>query len=175
MVHLRHEAPQDAAEIEDLLDRVFGPRRHLTKTVYRLRQGRPPVHGLCFVVRERGHLRASLRFWRVAIGGRVPALLLGPIAVEPGQRGRGIGAALMAHGLAAARADGHRIVALVGDEPYYARFGFSRALAAGLELPGPVEAARLLAAELEPGALAGVAGMIDRGDRLRAGDRRLSA
>lgn len=164
MFEIGHESPQDAAEIEDLLDRVFGPQRRHTKTVYRLRQGRAPERELCFVAREADQLRACLRFWRVAIDGRVPALLLGPIAVEPAQRGRGLGVALMEHGLAAARAAGHRIVVLVGDEDYYGRFGFSRARAADLDLPGPVDAARLLAAELVPGALIGVVGMIDRGE-----------
>jgi predicted N-acetyltransferase YhbS len=161
------EKPSDSDEIEALLDREFGAERKETKAVYRLREGVAPVAELCFVMREEGALRACIRAWPVLIDGRARALLVGPIAVEPAERERGIGVSLIKHALAMARAQGHRIAVLVGDEDYYRRFGFRRDLAAGLTLPGLDAPERLLAAELVPGALAGVAGEIDPGDRLR--------
>jgi len=160
MLEIAPERPQDAAPIEQLLDQVFGSDREQAKTVYRLRDGVPPLEALCFTAGEGGRLIGCLRFWPVAIGGRLPALLLGPVAVEPGCRGRGVGARLIGHGLDAARARGHRVVVLVGDEGYYRRFGFRRRLARALDLPGPYARRRLLAAELEPGALRGVAGRL---------------
>ena len=163
------EKPSDWQEIEALLDREFGPERQSAKAVYRLREDVAPVAELCFVVREGGALRASIRAWPVAIDGRAPALLVGPIAVEPAERERGIGVRLIKHALAMAKAGGHRIAVLVGEEDYYRRFGFRRALASRLTLPGLDEPARLLAAELAPGALAGLAGTIGPGHRPRRG------
>ncbi len=154
--------PADEADIERLLDLAFGPDRS-EKTVYRLRAGIAPIAELCTVIREQSTLRGSLRFWPVVIGPeRVPALLLGPVAVAPADRGKGYARALIWDGLRRARELGYRIVLLVGDEPYYAQFGFTRPLAERLELPGPVDAARFLGLELEPGALAGISGMLDR-------------
>lgn len=167
MFETQLEKPSDRQEIEALLDREFGPGRQSTKAVYRLREGVAPVAQLCFVVREGGALRASIRAWPVTIEGRAPALLVGPIAVEPAERERGIGVRLIKHALAMAKAQGHRVAVLVGEEDYYRRFGFRRALAAGLTLPGLDDPARLLAAELAPGALAGLTGAIGPGDRLR--------
>lgn len=156
------ERAEDTAEIEQLLDLALGSDR-FTKTAYRLREGVAPAADLCLVAREDGVLRASVRFWPILIGpGRLPALLLGPLAVDGAHRGRGIGIEIMRRGLALAQAAGHSRVILVGDEPYYARVGFSRVKATGLELPGPVDPARLLGLELVPGALAGVAGMVQR-------------
>lgn len=169
-MHIIPEMPRHAAAIDNLLEEAFGPDRH-RKTVYRLREGVPPIPELCLVAEEEdGFLRGTLRFWPVAIQDerpgsrvrRVPALLLGPIAVHGGLRKTGVGTLLMNEGLARARAMGHRIVLLVGDEPYYGRFGFRRDLAVALRLPGPVDAERFLALELEPGALAGVSGVVDR-------------
>ncbi len=158
------ERPEDAADIEGLLDVAFGPDRH-GKTVYRLRDGVPPVAELGGVIREMGLLKASLRFWPVAIGPtRVPALLLGPVAVTPPDRCRGYARALIRRGLELARTLGYRIVLLVGDEAYYGQFGFVRGLATGLTLPGPVDAERFLGLELIPGALDGVSGMVQRVD-----------
>ena len=163
------EKPSDSPEIEALLDREFGADRTATKAVYRLREGVAPVAELCFVMREGGALRASIRAWPVSIDGRAPALLVGPIAVEPAERERGIGVRLIKHALAMAKAQGHRIAVLVGEEDYYRRFGFRRALASRLTLPGLDDPARLLAAELAPGALKGLAGEIGPAGRLRRG------
>lgn len=164
------EQPHHAALIDTLLEDSFGPDRH-TKTVYRLREGVGPLPALCLAAEEDdGSLHGTLRFWPVTIacdgrggggdGLRVPALLLGPLAVQGGLRKTGVGSLLMTEGLARARALGHRIVVLVGDEPYYGRFGFRRTLAEPLRLPGPVDLARFLGLELVPGALDGVAGEI---------------
>lgn len=158
MFDIQRERPEDRGQIEHLLDLAFGPDR-FTKTVYRLREGVAPVADLCFVAREGGVMRGSLRFWPIRIES-IPALLLGPLAVDPAHRGRGAGIALMRHALDLARQAGHRIVVLVGDEPYYARVGFSRERARHLRLPGPVDEARLLALDLVPGALDQVGGMI---------------
>lgn len=160
------EQPHHADVIEALLEESFGPDRH-KKTVYRLREGVDPIPALSLVAEEDdGFLRGTLRFWPVAIvddetAARVSALLLGPIAVHGGLRKTGVGTLLMQEGLARARSLGHRIVLLVGDEPYYARFGFRRDLAESLRLPGPVDLNRFLALDLVPGALDGVHGLVD--------------
>jgi len=167
------ERPDDAAAIDSLLDGAFGPDRH-ARTVYRLRAGIAPVPGLSFVNRlppgdragdGAGGLAASLRFWPVALGpGRFPALLLGPLAVEPALQGRGFGKALMRHGLGAAAALGHSRVILVGEPPYYGPFGFTRAPVLGLTLPGPVDEWRFLGLALAPGAFDNLRGMVGRAD-----------
>lgn len=160
------EEPRHATAIDSLLEEGFGPDR-FRKTVYRLRDGVAPLADLCLVAEaEDGTLRGTLRFWPVdiadaAAGSRVPALLLGPIAVAGGLRKTGVGSLLMRAGLDRARTLGHRVVLLVGDESYYGRFGFRRALAEPLALPGPVEMERFLALELEDGALEGVSGMVE--------------
>lgn len=155
------ERPDEAAEIEALLDRAFGSDRH-AKTAYRLREGVASLSELCFTGREDGVLKATIRHWPVLIGATTPALLLGPLAIEPDERGKGHGVALMRHSLAAAKALGHRLVILVGDPEYYQRFGFGRAVARHLRLPGPVKAKRLLGLELAPGAARGLAGPVGR-------------
>src|SRR5579884_3095238 len=138
------ETPADEADIERLLDLAFGSDR-AGKTVYRLRAGVAPIAELCTVIREQDRLRGSLRFWPVVIGpARLSALLLGPVAVAPEDRGKGYARALIRDGLQRARALGYRVVLLVGDEAYYGQFGFTRALAERLELPGPVDLARFL-------------------------------
>lgn len=160
------EQPVHAAAIEKLLDTSFGPKRH-TKTVYRLRKNVAPVADLCFVAtgtNEAGAevLLGTIRYWPVMLGGQVQALMLGPIAIDEAHRSGGLGGKLIRHSLEAAKALGHRIVILVGDEPYYVRFGFQRDLVAGLSLPGPVDPTRFLGLELVPGALSGVTGMVGR-------------
>ncbi len=150
-----------AAAIERLLDLTFGPDRH-NKTVYRLRAGVAPAPGLSFVIENGDGLAATLRFWPVTLPGGGAALLLGPIAVRPDLAGKGYGRALMRHGIEAARSQGWRAILLVGDEPYYGRLGFTRAAAARLELPGPVDTERFLALELVGGALDGVEGLVGR-------------
>jgi predicted N-acetyltransferase YhbS len=168
MFEILPQSDQDSAAVEALLDISFGPDR-FKKTAYRLREGVPPVDAMSFVAKKDGEVVGTIRFWPVVIkdesvqpARKRPALMLGPIAVEPSLKGQGIGIGLMQHGLAAAKGGGAKIVVLVGDLDYYSRVGFSRAPAAGLRMPGPVDPDRLLALELEPGALAGVAGPIGR-------------
>jgi predicted N-acetyltransferase YhbS len=156
------EQPEDESDIEDLLDVAFGPDRS-GKTVYRLRDRVAPIAELGAVIREDGVLKGSLRFWPVVLGqGRSPALLLGPVAVAPADRGKGYARSLIWNGLDCARDLGYRIVLLVGDEPYYQKFGFTRFFTRALTLPGPVDLNRFLGLELTPGALQGIAGMVMR-------------
>ena len=159
---IRAERSSDVAAREALLDACFGDNRHL-RTCQRLRDGRAPAEGLAFsAVRQDGQtdqLVGTLRLWHVSAGG-VPALVLGPLAVDPACRELGVGAALMRHGLAAAQAAGHGAVILLGDAPYYARFGFSASKTGELSLPGPFERDRLLGLELREGTLDGACGMI---------------
>src|SRR6185436_3173313 len=130
-----------------------------TRTCHRLRDGHAPAEGLAFTAVHRGRLVGTVRLWHVNAGGR-PALVLGPLAVDPSCRGLGIGAALMHHALSAAVARGHGAVILLGDAPWYGRFGFTAAKTAELSLPGPFERERLLGLELSDGALDGACGMI---------------
>ncbi|MEK9279562.1 MULTISPECIES: N-acetyltransferase [unclassified Bradyrhizobium] len=155
---IRAERAADVAMREALLDACFGDNRH-SRTCQRLRDGRAPAAGLALAAVREGKLVGTVRLWHVSAGGR-PALVLGPLAVDPACRELGIGAALMHQALAAARARGHAAVILLGDAPYYARFGFSAAKTGGLALPGPFEGDRLLAVEFTEGALDGAAGMI---------------
>ena len=155
---IRAERASDVVAREALLDACFGANR-LNRTCQRLRDGRAPAEGLALSAVARGKLVGTVRLWRVSAGGK-PALMLGPLAVEPSSRKLGVGAALMDHALAAAAARGHRAVILLGDAPYYARFGFSALKTAELSLPGPFERERLLGLELSEGALDGAWGMI---------------
>ncbi len=157
---IRGELPQDSAGIEALNAAVFGPGR-FAKSAYRLREGVAPLAALSFVAVEGGALRGSVRFWPIAIGGH-PALLLGPLAVQPDQRGRGIGIALMMAGIEAAKAKGHEVMILVGDEPYYARVGFARLPPGRVKFPGPVDPARVLALSLQAGATLSLSGEVRR-------------
>jgi len=155
---IRAERTSDVAAREALLDACFGDNR-LTRTCQRLRDGRAPAEGLALSAARQGRLVGTVRLWHVSVGG-IPALMLGPLAVEASSRQLGVGAALMDHALAAAKARGHRAVILLGDAPYYARFGFSAAKTGGLSLPGAFERDRLLGLELDEGALDGAWGMI---------------
>ena len=155
---IRDERPRDEAAREALLDRSFGPGR-FTKTCERLREGRLPADGLSFVALDGATVVGTLRFWHVECGRKV-ALMLGPLAVDPATRSAGIGRALVEHGLKRAAKLGHDSVILVGDAPYYARFGFTASPVAQLVLPGPVDVARFLGLELVPGALAGTSGRV---------------
>jgi predicted N-acetyltransferase YhbS len=155
---IRAERASDVAAREALLDACFGDNRH-TRTCQRLRDGRAPAEGLALSAVRRGRVVGSVRLWHVSAGG-IPALMLGPLAVEASSRQLGVGAALMDHALAAAKARGHRAVILLGDAPYYARFGFSAAKTGELSLPGTFERDRLLGLELREGALDGAWGMI---------------
>ncbi|MCP3473060.1 N-acetyltransferase [Bradyrhizobium sp. CCGUVB1N3] len=155
---IRAERAADVATREALLDACFGENRH-GRTCQRLRDGRAPAAGLALAAVREGKLVGTVQLWHVSAGGR-PALVLGPLAVDPACRELGIGAALMHQALAAARARGHAAVILLGDAPYYARFGFSAEKTGELALPGPFERERLLGLEFEAGALDGAAGMI---------------
>ena len=158
------QRPRDHDDFDSLLDRAFGPDR-LGKTVYRLRDGVEDLPDLRFVaVDSGGALLASLRFWPVVVE-TAPAILLGPLAVEPTLQGQGIGKALLRHGLAAARRHGHRICIVVGEPDYYGPYGFVNAAAAGLILPGPVDPRRFQVLEIEAGALEGVRGLIRSAER----------
>ncbi|MBR0969338.1 MULTISPECIES: GNAT family N-acetyltransferase [Bradyrhizobium] len=155
---IRAERAADVAAREALLDACFGENRH-GRTCQRLRDGRAPAAGLALSAVREGTLVGTVRLWHVSAGGR-PALVLGPLAVDPACREFGVGAALMQQALAAARARGHAAVILLGDASYYARFGFSGEKTAELSLPGPFERDRLLALEFTGGALDGAEGMI---------------
>ena len=155
---IRAERTADVAMREALLDACFGENRH-DRTCQRLRDGRAPAAGLALSAVREGTLVGTVRLWHVSAGGR-PALVLGPLAVDPACRELGIGAALMQQALAAARARGHAAVILLGDAPYYARFGFSTEKTGALVLPGPFERDRLLAIEFTDGALDGAEGQI---------------
>ena len=165
MISIRPETKRDFVAREALLDEAFGAAR-FTKTAQRLRDGRLPAAHLSFVACDGSKLVGTVRLWSVSAGPRRPALLLGPLAVASHSRNQGIGSALMRHALAAAATLGHAAVLLVGDAPYYARFGFSAEKAAELWLPGPYERHRLLACELRPGALDGARGLIGATGRL---------
>jgi predicted N-acetyltransferase YhbS len=166
---IRAERGSDAAAREALLDVCFGASRH-ARTCQRLRDGRLPAEGLAFAVRHQGRLVGTIRLWHVRAGGQA-ALMLGPLAVDPSCRTLGIGAALMDHALAAARARGHGAVILLGDAPYYSRFGFSAQKTGELSLPGPFERDRLLGLELREGALDGARGVIVPAGALVEADR----
>jgi predicted N-acetyltransferase YhbS len=155
---IRAERASDVVAREALLDACFGVNRH-TRTCQRLRDGRAPAEGLALSAVRQGRLVGTLRLWHVSVGG-VPALVLGPLAVDASCRELGLGAALMNRALAAAEARGHGAVILLGDAPYYARFGFSARQTGDISLPGPFERDRLLGLELRDGALDGISGMI---------------
>ena len=165
MITLRRERPTDVPAREALLDDVFGYTRN-RKTSQRLREGRLPAEGLSFVAADGRRVVGTARLWNVAIASGQPALLLGPVAVAADCRSRGIGNALVRHAIAAARGLGHGAVILVGDAPYYNRFGFTAEKAARLKLPGPFDRHRLLALELEPATLDGARGLISATGRL---------
>lgn len=160
--------PENAGDVvarERLLDAAMGPNRR-RKSSEKLRRGRLPAEGLAFVARDpAGHVVGTVRLWNIHAGispaGKpLPALLLGPLAVDPAFEGKGIGAALMRGAISEARRLGHGAVLLVGDAPYYERFGFFAEKTATLMMPGPFERSRFLALELEEGWLNGAAGML---------------
>jgi predicted N-acetyltransferase YhbS len=159
MIAIRDEIAFDSAPREGLLDEAFGDGR-FAKTAERLRAGRLPAEGLSFAARAGKRLVGTVRLWNVTAGPGRPALLLGPLAVAGDFRNRGIGGNLMRHALEQARRRGHGAVLLVGDAPFYGRFGFSSETTRALRLPGAYERERLLALEIVPGALDGARGLI---------------
>lgn len=164
-VHVRAATLADAAAISALNAEAFGPGRFV-RTAYRLREEMPLVSRFCKVcVTADGKLVAAVRLSPICIGGERGALLLGPLAVAPAFAGMGHGRHLVVQSLADAKAAGVRIVLLVGDEPYYGKLGFRRVPAGRVTLPGPVDPARILAAELVDGAFEATHGLVapDRG------------
>jgi predicted N-acetyltransferase YhbS len=158
MIELRHEEPVDLWEVEALYDLCFAPGREALSS-YRLRDGVAPVAELCLVAREDGIVAGAIRYWPVRVGG-AEALLLGPVAVHPTHQGEGLGGWLIRESLERARAHGWARVMLVGDAPYYGRFGFARL--EGVEMPPPTNPARVLGLALVPGAWDGIAGAVTR-------------
>ena len=159
MYDLRQETDQDWWEVEALCDVCFAPGREALSS-YRLRDGVKPVAELCLVARDAdGILAGSIRYWPVKVGG-APTLLLGPVAVHPTRQGEGLGALLMNESMALARKMGWPRILLVGDEPYYKRFGFS--VRQNVEMPPPTNPARILGIDLMQGGWDGVQGPVTR-------------
>jgi len=152
------EKPNDADAIERLHERTFGPGRFVL-SAYRLREHVDHLLDLSFTARIGTLLVGSVRQLPICIGD-APALMLGPLTVEPPFRKRGVGRALLDRALDDARKAGHRLVILVGDEPYYSRVGFKAVPKGRVTMPGPVDYSRLLVAELVEGAFDGVSGTI---------------
>jgi predicted N-acetyltransferase YhbS len=157
-VSIQPEAPDDAVAIERLHERTFGPGRY-AKTAYRLREQVEHIRELSFTARIGTLLIGSVWLSPIRIG-EAKALLLGPVTVEPAFRDRGVGQALIERALKDAKDKGHRLVILVGDEAYYEKCGFKRIPRGRAIMPGPVDPARLLLAELAEGAFEGVSGPI---------------
>ena len=155
------ETASDDHDIDRLHERTFGPGR-FARTAFRIREQTPHERALSFTARVGNMLVGSVRLTHVRIAD-TPALLLGPLTVEPPFQSVGIGARLMDVALEAARTAGHGLVILVGDAPYYARFGFRPVPVGLVSLPGPVDPNRLLVAELHEGAFTGVGGMVSGG------------
>jgi len=152
------EKPEDAAAIERLHERTFGPGRY-ARTAYRIRERMAHRLDLSYTARIGTLLVGSVRLTSVCVGD-TPALLLGPLTIEPPFRDKGIGKAMMERALKDAKEKGHKLVVLVGDEPYYARVGFKRVPKGTIAMPGPADPARILAIELTEGALANVSGTV---------------
>jgi predicted N-acetyltransferase YhbS len=159
MVTIREEACRDGAARDALLDAAYGESR-FTKTSERLREGRLPADGLSLVAIDHGRIVGTVRLWNVTAGPGRPTLLLGPLAVDPAYRNRGIGSTLVRRAIARARLAGHHAILLVGDAPYYGRFGFTAEKTGELWMPGRFERDRLLAFELKSDAITGARGMI---------------
>jgi predicted N-acetyltransferase YhbS len=159
LYRLEEETEADWWEVEALYDLCFAPGRTALSS-YRLRDGVAPVAALCLVLRDGdGTLAAVIRYWPVRVGGR-DVLLLGPVAVHPTRQGEGLGGLLIHESLAEARRLGWERVMLVGDAPYYGRFGFRRL--DGVVMPTPTNPDRVLGLELRPGAWAGVRGAVEK-------------
>ena len=156
---IRLETAADAPVLSQLSAQAFGPGR-FTRSAYRVREGVPPVAPLSLTGWLDGRLVGGIRFTAVRIGGMEGGALLGPLVVDPQVKGKGYGKALIGEGLVRAKGEGFSLVLLVGDVPYYGRFGFAPLAPGTITLPGPVDPARLLALELKPGVLEGVAGQI---------------
>ncbi len=155
---IAQEREGDAPAIHGLEERAFGPGRY-ARTAFRLREGNPHDCSLSFVARVSTLVVGSIRLTRIHVGTS-PALLLGPLTVDPAFRSKGIGRMLIEAALAAARTRGHALILLVGDEAYYARVGFRRASPQKIMMPGPVDPARVLVLELVEGAIEAASGRV---------------
>ncbi|WP_343079762.1 N-acetyltransferase [Ostreiculturibacter nitratireducens] len=159
MYQLEEETAADWWEVEALYDLCFAPGRTALSS-YRLRDGVDPVRELCLTLRDgQGVMAAVIRYWPVLVGGQ-RVLLLGPVAVHPTRQGEGLGGLLIHESLAEARRLGWERVMLVGDAPYYGRFGFEKL--EGVEMPPPTNPDRVLGLELIPGAWEGVRGKVTK-------------
>jgi predicted N-acetyltransferase YhbS len=174
MISIRHERTSDVDAREALLDQAFGEAR-FRKASERLREDRLPAEGLAFIAADGRRVVGTARLWNIGCGNIASALLLGPVAVSADCRGQGIGAALVRRAVREARRLGHDAIVLVGDAPYYSRFGFSAEKTGALWMPGPFERQRLLALELTPGGLDGARGLIAAAGRLSASKTRVNA
>lgn len=147
MIQILPATPADLPEIDALLDAGFGPARR-NRTAYRLRDAAEPLPALSFVARDGGALVGSLQCWPIGLrgvsGAVLPLTLLGPVVTAGDRQGQGIASRMMNAALAAADAGGAPPILLIGDAPFYGRFGFTAATTAGWQMPGPVDRARLL-------------------------------
>ncbi|PIB24182.1 GNAT family N-acetyltransferase [Amylibacter kogurei] len=161
MFQISQETKDDQWEVEFLYDLSFAPGREALSS-YRLREDVAPVAQLCLVARDAGNsVAGAIRYWPIFIGDdNAAALLLGPVAVHPTHQGEGLGALLIQKSLEIARDAGWARVILVGDAPYYARFGFQRAT--NLEFPPPTNPERLLFLELLPDGFENISGKIHK-------------
>jgi predicted N-acetyltransferase YhbS len=157
---IRLETEADAPILSQLAAEAFGPGR-FARSAYRVREGVPPIASLCLAGWLDDALIGGIRFTAIRIGNAENACLLGPVVVAPAVKGNGYGKALVEEGVAQARAGGYGLVLLVGDMPYYGRFGFQPVLPGRITLPGPVDPSRLLALELIPGILEAASGKVE--------------
>jgi predicted N-acetyltransferase YhbS len=155
---LKLETPEDGPAVEALIGRAFGPGRY-AKAAERLREGRQPLLDLSHVAWQGEAIVGCCRMWSISIGA-APALLLGPFAVEPEWRSLGLGAALIEAACAAAEVEGHGLIFLVGDAPYFEPMGFTIAPPGRLVMPGPVDPRRMMLKALKPSAAEGLEGPI---------------
>ena len=159
MISLAQETADDWWEVEALYDLCFAPGREALSS-YRLRDGIPPVAELCLLARDAdGTLAGAIRNWPVRVGGKW-ALLLGPVAVHPTRQGEGLAALLIYRVIEIARASGWSRIILVGDAPYYGRFGFEKL--EGVQMPPPTNPDRVLGLDLREGAWEGISGQVTR-------------
>jgi predicted N-acetyltransferase YhbS len=154
------ETDGDAETLSRLSAEAFGPGR-FARSAYRVREGVPPVAALCLAGWREDRLIAGIRFTAISIGEERNATLLGPLVVDPAEKGKGFGRALVEEGLKRAKSEGFALVLLVGDMPFYGRFGFAPVKPGQITLPGPVDPARLLALEVVPGTLATAVGQVE--------------
>ncbi len=149
----------DLPAVMQLHAAAFGPGR-FARAAYRVREGTPAISRYCRGAFRDGAMLAALRMTVIKIGSTGPHLLLGPLAVDRHLQGQGFGKALVAEAITAARHGGMGIVLLVGDMPYYGRFGFKAVAPGQILFPGPVNPARVLALEVTSGALSTSAGLV---------------